>query len=384
MSTSIRRNAAALFTPFRLRNLTLPNRVVMSPMTRRFSPGRVPSNDVADYYARRAQAGVALIVTEGVATDHQAAVDYPETPQLHGEAALAGWRNVVTKVHAAGGLIVPQLWHQGPVRDPLVSDNPAIAGVRPSGIWGRANGTVSLDPDYVARMLAETRPASDSEIGDIILSYARSARAAVAAGFDGVAIHGAHGYLIDSFLWHETNRRDDRWGGDMARRAAFGAAVVRAVREEIGPDRPILFRFSQFKMQDYLARLADMPDELAALLGPLADAGVDLFDASQRHFEQPAFPGSPLNLAGWAKRLTGVAAMTVGGIGMHAPRDPLGVERPMEAGDNLDRVAKRLEADEFDLVAVGRALLNDSEWIARLRDGRPFLPFDRTNLQRLA
>lgn len=384
MSASARRGAAALFTPFRLRNLTLPNRVVMSPMTRRFSPGRIPGDNVADYYARRAQAGVGLIVTEGIATDHPAAVDYHEAPQLHGEAALAGWRKIVAKVHAAGGLIVPQLWHQGPVRDPLISDDPSIEGVRPSGIWGLAGGAVSLDSDYVARMLAETRPASDSEITDLVHAYARSARAAVVAGFDGVAIHGAHGYLIDSFLWRETNRRDDRWGGDAARRAAFGAAVVRAVREEIGPERPILFRFSQFKMQDYLARLADTPDELAALLGPLADAGVDLFDASQRHFEQPAFDGSPLNLAGWAKRLTGVPAMTVGGIGMHAPRDPLGVERPMEAGDNLDRVTERLEAGEFDLIAVGRALLNDPEWIARLRDGRSFLPFDRANLQRLS
>ncbi len=159
--------------------------------------------------------------------------------------------------------------------------------------------------------------------------------------------------------------------------------MVRAVRAEIG-DRPILFRFSQFKMQDYLARLAETPDELAALLGPVADAGVDLFDASQRHFDQPAFPGSPLNLAGWARKLTGVASMTVGGIGMAAPRDPLGVERPMEAGDNLALAALGVERGDYDCVAIGRALLNDAEFVERLRSGKPLLPFDRGNLGRLA
>jgi 2,4-dienoyl-CoA reductase-like NADH-dependent reductase (Old Yellow Enzyme family) len=119
------------------------------------------------------------------------------------------------------------------------------------------------------------------------------------------------------------------------------------------------------------------------LLRPLAEAGVDLFDASQRHFAQPAFDGSPLNLAGWAKKLTGVPAMTVGGVGMATPRDEYRVERPMEAEDNSTEVAARLAAGEFDLVAVGRALLNDPEWLARLRDRRPSLPFDRANLARL-
>lgn len=270
------------------------------------------------------------------------------------------------------------------MRDPVVSDRPDVHGIRPSGVWGRAGGTVSLAEEYVTRMLPETQPVGDGEIADIIAAYARGATEAVAAGFDGVAIHAAHGYLIDSFLWAETNRRDDLWGGDPARRTAFAVAVVRAVRDAVGPDRPILFRFSQFKMQDYLARLADTPDELGALLGPIADAGVDLFDASQRHFEQATFDGSPLNLAGWAKKLTGKPAMTVGGVGMGAPRDALGVERPMEASDNVAAAAARVAAGEFDLVAVGRALLNDAQWVERLRDGRPFLPFDRANLGKLA
>lgn len=380
----MRADVAALFAPFDLSGLALPNRIVMSPMTRQFSPGRVPGPDVAAYYARRAAAGVGLIVTEGVAIDHPAAVDYRDVPALFGEDALAGWRGVVDAVHAAGGLVVPQLWHQGPMRDPQVSDRADVHGVRPSGLWGRAGGTVSLAGEYIERMLPETQPVSDEQIADIVAAYGDAAAAAVALGFDGVAIHAAHGYLIDSFLWHETNRRDDLWGGNPARRTAFAVAVVKAVRAAIGPGRPILFRFSQFKMQDYLARLADTPGELEALLGPIADASVDLFDASQRHFEQPAFADSPLNLAGWAKRLTDKPSMTVGGVGMGPPRDALGVERPMEANDNAAAAAARVAAGEFDLVAVGRALLNDAQWVERVREGRDILPFDRRNLGRLA
>lgn len=371
--------AAPLFTPFRLGSLALPNRIVMSPMTRQFSPGRVPGPDVAAYYARRAAGGVGMIVTEGVAIDHDAAVDYPDAPQLHGSAAIEGWRRVVDAVHGAGGRIVPQLWHQGPMRDPLLSTGRHVAGIRPSGIWGPGGGTVSLEAGFVDRMLAPAPAVEHDEIEAIVEAYARAARTAIEIGFDGVAIHAAHGYLIDSFLWHETNRREDRWG----ERPAFAVAVVRAVRDAIGPGIPIIFRFSQFKMQDYLARLADTPQALGDLLLPIAEAGVDLFDASQRHFAQPAFNGSPLNLAGWAKRLTGTASMTVGGVGMGAPRDALGVDRPMEVADNVSAVAARLAAGEFDLVAVGRALLNDAEWAARLRDGRPQLAFDHANLRRL-
>src|SRR5207302_10585987 len=125
-----------------------------------------------------------------------------------------------------------------------------------------------------------------------------SAHHAKALGFDGVAVHGAHGYLIDSFLWGFTNRRTDRWGGGLRARAEFGSAVVQAIRREVGEEMPIALRLSQFKMQDYRAQLAVSPDELEGLLGPLADAGVDLFDASQRFFDTPIFEDSPLNLAG--------------------------------------------------------------------------------------
>ncbi|HTZ71615.1 MAG TPA: 12-oxophytodienoate reductase [Acetobacteraceae bacterium] len=374
---------ASLLAPLTIRGLTVPNRIVMSPMTREASPAGVPGPDVAAYYARRAAGGVGLILTEGAGIPHVAAVDKAAIPRLHGDAALAGWRGVVESVHAAGGLIAPQLWHQGVLRDPDVSEVPSVSGVRPSGLWGPAGGMISLEPDYVARALVPTREMTEAEIAEIIAGYGEAAEAAVALGFDAIALHGAHGYLIDSFLWYETNRRTDRWGGGPRQRARFAAEVVRAVRAAVGETRPIFFRFSQFKMQDYGARLAETPAELEQILGPIADAGVDVFDGSQRYFDTALFPGSNLNLAGWAKKLTGKFAMTVGGVGLDKGSGGLHIDPKSGAANNLGRLAERFEAGEFDLVAVGRSLLNDADWLRKARHGEPFAPFDPINLTRL-
>lgn len=373
-----------LLKPLTLRGKTLANRVVMAPMSRYASPTGVPGTDVADYYGRRAATGIGLIITEGVAIPHAGAVDHPDVPHLFGDAALQGWRRVVAQVHAAGGVIWPQLWHQGPMWN-VEHGGRVGEAMRPSGIWGPEDGTISIPVQDRAASLAETRPMRDEDIQDIIDAYALSARHAVGLGFDGIAIHGAHGYLIDSFMWGYTNRRRDRWGGDARARTEFGAAVVRAIRSEIGDDLPIALRFSQFKMQDYRAVLAETPKALGDLLIPLADAGVDLFDASQRFFDTPAFPDSSLNLAGWAKILTGKASMTVGGIGLDKSRGSARhIDDSQASVNNLPRVIERFERGEFDLVAVGRSLLNDAKWFTKACAGEAFDPFDPENLKRLA
>ncbi len=366
-----------LLTPFALRGLTLRNRIVMSPMTRNFSPGGVPNAAVAAYYRRRAAAEVGLIITEGVGIDHPASIgagsmNEHDIPVLHGDA-VAGWRGVVDAVHAAGGAIMPQLWHMGAIRRAGTGDHPDAASMRPSGIWG-PTGSAMLPPAYLAEMAVPTAPMSDRDIADVIAGYGRSAANAKRAGFDGVAIHGAHGYLIDSFFWSATNMRTDRWGGSIARRAAFGVEVVRAIRAAIGPDLPIVFRFSQWKLQDYAAQIAQTPDELAELLVPLAEAGVDLFDASTRVFSAPAFAGSPMGLAGWAKQVSGRPVMAVGSVGIS--RD-LQTSFMQETGliDNLALVTERFARGEFDLVAVGRALLMDPEWVVKMRTGGALQPF---------
>lgn len=351
-----------LFAPLRLGRLVLPNRIVMAPMTRSHSPGGVPPAEVAAYYARRAAGGVGLIVTEGVGIERPAARNDPNVPVMFGEAALAGWARVVAAVHAAGGRIAPQLWHVGPRPEP--SGNPWV----PPGPVDSASGLRDWGLPRVA-------PMTEEAIADTIAAFGRAAANAVRLGFDAIEIHGAHGYLIDDFFWRVSNRRTDRWGGpDMRARARFGAAVAAAVRAEMPPDMPLIFRLSQWKGLDFDARVAETPAEMADWLEPLAEAGVDLFHCSQRRWWEPAFPGSPLNLAGWARRLTGRPAITVGSVGLASEfiADRASGHAP------LDALVARLAAGEFDLVAVGRALLADPDWAVKLRMGQTdaLVPYD--------
>ncbi|MEV4919627.1 NADH:flavin oxidoreductase [Streptomyces tirandamycinicus] len=366
------RAAEILARPVALNGLTVPNRIVMAPMTRMFSPDGVPGEDVRSYYARRAAAGVGLIVTEGTYVGHESAGQSDRVPRFHGEEQLAGWAKVAEAVHEAGGTIVPQLWHIGMVRkqgDAPFADAPAVG---PSGI--RVDGTEGTGRAMTRR-----------DLDDVIGAFAEAAAAAERLGFDGVELHGAHGYLLDQFLWARTNRRTDAYGGDPVARSTFAAEIVAAVRAAVSPGFPVIFRYSQWKQEAYDARLAETPQELEAILAPLAAAGVDAFHASTRRYWLPEFDGSDLNLAGWTKKLTGRPTITVGSVGLDG--DFIRAFMGEGAGlGSLDNLLDRLERDEFDLVAVGRALLQDPEWASKVLEGRTdeLKPYDAAALKTLA
>ena len=379
---------APLFEPLKIRSVKVANRIVMSPMTRSFSPHGVPTENVAAYYRRRAEGGAGLLITEGVGVDHPAALGEGglgemDLPQMYGERALAGWRKVVAQVHAAGGLIFPQLWHQGVMRRAGTGPHPDVPSVRPSGVWGPTDKQTALEPETIKEYAPPTLPATDKEIAEVIDAYGRSARYAKQAGFDGIAIHGAHGYLIDTFLWAETNLRTDRWGGDRPRRAQFAVEVIRGIRKEIGEAMPIVLRFSQWKQQDFRARIANTPQELEELLAPMAEAGVDVFDGSVRYFNRAEFEGSPLNLSGWARKVTGKLAMTVGGIGLGNGMYDSNRTGSAKASDNFEPLMERFGRSEFDLVEVGRALLHDPYWTHKVRSGEPLVEFSGDSLKTL-
>jgi 2,4-dienoyl-CoA reductase-like NADH-dependent reductase (Old Yellow Enzyme family) len=361
-----------LFTPFDMAGLSLPNRIVMAPMTRSFSPGGVPGANVAEYYRRRAEAAVGLIVTEGTGVDRAGSLNDPNVPVFHGEAALGGWGRVVAEVHAGGGRIAPQLWHVGGMKNVQLPayDHPAEG---PSGLLrpGKQYG----------------RTMTDADIADTIRAFATAAADAVRLGFDAVELHGAHGYLIDQFFWDGTNVRDDGWNGTLPERARFAGEIVRAVKAAIGAT-PLILRLSQWKQQDFTVKLAATPGEMAAWLQPLADAGVDVFHCSQRRFWEPEFPeldgDDGLNFAGWAKKLTGTPTITVGSVGLSGEFVAgFGGETSQPA--SLDTLLDRLARDEFDLVAVGRALIVDPDWAEKVRDGRfgELKDFDRSALATL-
>jgi 2,4-dienoyl-CoA reductase-like NADH-dependent reductase (Old Yellow Enzyme family) len=352
-------NTQVLFQSFKIKSLELKNRIVMAPMTRSFSPEGIPGEDVAAYYRRRAQDEVGLILSEGTAIDRPAAKNDPDVPFFHGEDALAGWKRVIDEVHGEGGKMGPQLWHVGSVAN-FQRDWPQPAPIEsPSGL---------MAPD-TPRGEAMT----DEMIAATIDAYARAAADTQRLGFDTLEIHGAHGYLIDQFFWDATNKRTDRFGGaTLKERSTFAVEVVKAMRQAVGPDFPIILRLSQWKQQDFTARLATTPDAMADWLVPLVEAGVDVLHCSQRRFWEPEFPEVDgehgLNFAGWAKKLTGAPTISVGSVGLSSDfMGAFGGEASKPA--SLDNLVQRMEREEFDLIAVGRAVLADPLWVTKVRNG---------------
>ena len=280
---------------------------------------------------------------------------------------------MVDAVHAEGGQIAPQLWHVGGMRKRGIPPEGDVDGYAPSGM---------NVPGKVNRHTMTT-----SDIDDVIEAFATAARDAKNLGFDAVEIHGAHGYLIDQFFWEGTNQRDDQYGGSMANRSRFAIDIVNACRAEVGADFPIILRWSQWKQQDYTARLAPTPEELAAFLEPLVDAGVSMFHCSQRRFWEPEFQGSDLNLAGWVKKLTGLPTITVGSVSL----DTEFIPKPGEVGfssakpASLDQLMTMLDRGDFDLVAVGRALIANPNWaqIVASGDMNGLVPFEKPMLMTL-
>lgn len=366
---------APLFEPFEHPKLRLKNRIAMAPMTRWKSPEEYPGEDVAAYYRRRAENDVGLIITEGTTIDHPVSSYSVATPAFHGRA-LDGWKHVVEEVHEAGGKIVPQLWHVGIMRDPRngAYPNPNLPSASPSGIY--KPGGKSVHP-----------PLDGAGIQSVIDSFARAAADARALGFDGLEIHGAHGYIIDQFLWDALNARDPAdYGGDAVARTRFAVEVVAAVRAAVGEDFPIILRISQWKQQDYSARLAETPKALQAVLDPIAAAGVDIFHCSERRYWDREFPGSTMNLAGWVRKLTGLPTITVGSVGLSGPMSVTNLGEQSDVSTDMAPLARRITDGECDIVAVGRALLTDPEWAAKLRDGRwdELKPFTKDALKTLS
>ena len=347
-----------LFKPFRIRGLSLKNRIVMAPMTRSRSPGGVPTDQVVDYYTRRAAANVGLILSEGTLTRRKGAGDDASVPLFWGEEPLAAWKRVIDSVHAAGGKMGPQIWHQGMARRPNSGHFPDAPSDGPSGLTLKGK-KVAEEP-------------SEAEVLDMAQAYADAAADAARLGFDCIELHGAHAYLIDEFFWEGTNQRTDRFGGSIERRAEFAREAISRCRTAIG-DLPLIIRVSQWKMVDYNAKIARTPEELERWMRVLVDAGADIIHCSQRRIHEPEFPDvdgpKGLNFAGWVKKVSGLPTISVGSVGLTSEFTGAFQGQGSAAG-KLDDVLERLERGEFDLVAVGRALLQDPEWARKVEEHR--------------
>jgi 2,4-dienoyl-CoA reductase-like NADH-dependent reductase (Old Yellow Enzyme family) len=358
------RELDVLFTPLTLRNLTLRNRFVMPGMQRGFMNDGAPTPKMVNYMRRCAAGGAGLIISESTSPDHRSAYWMPMMGRME-PRTLGAWKQVVDAVRGEGAGFLLQIWHPGAMRKvaaghPL-ADYPAWS---PSGLIqaGRVNG----------------RAMTRQDLEELKLAYVQAAVHAQSLGADGVEVHSAHGYLLDQFLWAETNRRDDEYGGaTLAERARYAAEIVAAIREATGGNFVISFRFSQFKEVDYGAAVASGPEDLEGMLALLRAAGVDLFNVSSRRFHKREWPDSAhpdFTIAEWARSLTDAPVMTCGSVGLDVEmfanlfddKEPseLSIERDLRA------LADRVRRGTLDLVGVGRTHIANNDFVNKVRDGR--------------
>ncbi len=355
------------------RDLVLRNRIVMAPMTRRFAPPTgIPTEAMIAYYRRRAAGEVGLIVSEGTGIDSVHAFDTPTVPRFETREQISGWQSIVEAIHEAGGAIAPQLWHCG-----RLAENP----IGPSDV---ASDALPARRDGQPRLPVRAMVKDDfAQVGE---AYVNAALQAKAIHCDALEIHGAHGYLLDSFLAATTNERTDEYGGTFENRARFPLQVVRDIRTAVGDDFPIIYRFSQWRMDDLEAQKFRTPDELELWVNALKEAGVDILHVSTRAATDPGFPevDPRLTLAGWSRRLSGLPVIAVGKVSVTLAMD--------EAyGEQADAVAdpgpalNLVESGEVDLLAIGRALIPNPDWVrlVRAHGWRQLTPFDKAQLATL-
>jgi len=314
-----------LFSPYEIKNLPLKNRFALAPMTRKQSPGGIPTATVAEYYRRRAAGGVGLIITEGTLPEHSLAAHDTNIPRI-AEDTVEGWRLVLDGIRPTGTKTFVQIWHQGPKARPGI-------------------GATSIEEEG-GTVVEEAVGESKQELFD---AFVKGSVLAKKTGFDGIELHGAHGYLLDSFL--------------RAGQVDFVCDLVCEVRRQVGAGYPICIRFSQWGVGDFDARQFHSPQDMENVLLPLKDAGIDIFHASTRRFWLPEFEGSDMNLAGWTKKITGCPTITVGNVGL------VKTEFFGTGPESIHEVMRRFKNEEFDMVAIGRPLLSDAEWPNKVHAG---------------
>lgn len=359
-----------MFSPLEIKSLTLANRFVLPGMGRRACRDGKPLPELGRYYSRRVEGGVALVITEACAVDHPSATQVPHYGWVRDDT-LEAWARCVERVRAAGGHFFLQLWHEG--------------AVRPEGGEGPYAPHPTLSPSGLVHGRRQNgRAASSEDLAAIKDAFVRGAIAAKEIGASGVEVHACHGYLLDQFLWAETNRRSDGYGGDeLGARVRFPAEIVGAIRDAVGPDFVVSVRISQWKEVNYEAKVAQSPEEFGFLLSVLRRQGADVIHVSTRRFWEPEWPGSELGLAGWAKRLTDAYVIAVGSVGLDTDvmESLFGKEATPTGATGLRELARRFGNGEFDLIAVGRGQIGDPDWVRKVKAGkiteiRPFTKRD--------
>lgn len=344
-----------LFSPVHIAHAVLDNRIAVAPMTRiSATEDGVPTEQMARYYRRFAEGGFALIITEGVYMDRTHSQGYFNQPGLTNDEQEQAWARVVADVHAAGGKIFAQLMHAGAQSqgNRFVATSIGPSAVRPKDpqlAMYRGDGPYAM-PRAIER----------HEMTDVRRSFAAAARRAVGAGFDGVELHGANGYLLDQFLTDYLNERDDEFGGSPENRVRFAAEVCEDVLAEVGSELAVGIRVSQGKASDLNHRWAGGTAEARAIFGRLGRTGIHFLHTTEHQAMAPAFATGPETLAELAKQHGRVPVIVNGQLD-----EPRAARAIVESGT-------------ADVVALGKAALANSDWPRRVRQGDEINPEIRT------
>ncbi|MFY4774293.1 alkene reductase [Metabacillus sp. RGM 3146] len=330
-----------LFEPVKIGAFELRTRTAMAPMTRSFSDNEtgVVTDDVVEYYRKRAAGGIGLIITEGTVISSRAKGN-PGVPGIYTQEQIEGWKKVTDAVHQEGGTIAAQIWHVGRLSHPeLIKGQTPEA---PSAI--AAEGMV---PRF-RKPYAEPLELSKEDINRVVGEYAQAAKNAIEAGFDGVEIHGAHGYLIDQFNSEASNKRTDEYGGDLAQRLTFMKEVISAVIDAIGADKTII-RFSAHKVDAMEYRWEDADQAIKTFTDAFREVGVKIIHPSALDAQENFAPGRTLyDLARkyWDGPIIGVGDLTA------------------------DQAEAALEKGIMDVAAFGRPLISNPDFLEKVKAGR--------------
>ncbi|MEW4981876.1 MAG: alkene reductase [Cycloclasticus sp.] len=326
-----------LFTPIKLGPLTLPNRIFMAPMTRNRAPTTAPNELMRTYYSQRASSG--LIISEGSQVSSQA-IGYPGTPGIHTSDQVVGWKKITDAVHQQGGRIFCQLWHVGRISHPdLQEDNKCP--VAPSAIKPEGEAMTLQGPKPFITPEALTAEA----IQDIIADYAHAAKCALQAGFDGVEIHAANGYLIDQFLRDGTNQREDNYGGSLANRSRFLLDIVKVISEVWDADR-VAVRLSP--LQPFNDMKDSSPETLFGyVVKQLNELGLAYLHVTEMGSESPGAAGPAFDLTNLRSLFDGVYVTN--------------------AGYNKERGNNAIKQNICDAVAFGVPLISNPDLVERYK-----------------
>jgi 2,4-dienoyl-CoA reductase-like NADH-dependent reductase (Old Yellow Enzyme family) len=332
----------SLFSPFTLKNYELKNRIGVAPMTRMSSvKGSIPRQDVFDFLIRRARNGAAVVYTEAIVTDYECSQGYPGQARVLNEKQINAWKPVVEAIRGEGAVAIMQIFHCGRMAWPEV--NPAGRVIAPSPISPRQVNPLTNEPYPVPEKI------NLLEIEQVIEGFVETAKGGIAAGFDGIEVHGAHGYLINQFLSLYSNQRTDAYGGPAENRYRFAHEVIQAVRSVVPVDRLLTFRISNWGVADMDVSLFENKEDYQKIITLLSKEPLDALSVSTYRYGDTEF-GTDRNMAQITREATNLPLMICGGI--------------------YDRASADDALKDADFVLSAKSILLNPEWVKDIREGR--------------